>query len=159
MPAFARKRDDNEPEIVQVLKRAGAVVVKLPGFGMPDLLVGFGGLTFLLEVKVSSTKAGHAHKRTDRSLVGHGELTEFQVEWWTKWTGAPIMIVHTPEEALLAIGAPPLSALPPPPPKARKRRGKPPAPNQMAMTVEDRAHNFAREALDKFLTGHDAKEV
>ncbi len=56
--------------------------------GRPDLLVGFRGETYLLEVK--SPK---------------GRLEDSQVTWHADWRGRPVAVVRTPTEALRAIGA------------------------------------------------------
>lgn len=143
MSSFAKQRDLNEGPIVDALERAGAAVTRLPGFGVPDLLVGYNGETFLLEVKNPYSHSKTGRKRTDRSDktgVGGGELTDRQVRWWTEWRGRPPVIVCTPEEALAAIGADLVHAVKPPPPKApRKPRARRAAPNQLDMRgVEDR---------------------
>ncbi len=56
---------------------------------MPDLLVGYNGRNYLLEVKSPG-----------------GRLTPAQVEWLGLWQGNAA-IVSSPEEALAAIGLPP----------------------------------------------------
>ena len=45
------RRDPNEPLIVEYLKRAGSLVSRLSGAGIPDLLVGYRGRYLLMEVK------------------------------------------------------------------------------------------------------------
>lgn len=88
-PAFTSKqRDANEPTIVETLRGAGARVYRLDLAGGPDLLVGFQGGTFLLEVKIAE-----------------GRLNPAQVEWHNLWRGRPVMVVRDPVEALRAIGA------------------------------------------------------
>lgn len=96
------KRDQNEKEIVAALRARGASVTLLDQAGVPDLLVGLHGRTFLLEVKVSSRKDGKGH--SNKSKGGEGELTAAQVKWWQGWTGSHPIIVHSVEEALAAIG-------------------------------------------------------
>lgn len=105
MRGYARKRDDNEAAIVKALRAAGASVKQLDGAGVPDLIVGHNGYTYLLEVKVPSRLDGKAHTRTAQG--GEGELTEAQVKWWSEWRGAKAIIVRSIEEALLAIGVMP----------------------------------------------------
>lgn len=95
------KRDLNEAPIVEALTAAGASVTRLSDKGVPDLLVGFAGRTRLLEVK--------APKQVTHRRAGEGGLTEDQRGWWATWLGEPPMIVHTPEEALRAIGVQPVS--------------------------------------------------
>lgn len=96
------KRDLNEGPIVEALTAAGASVTRLSDKGVPDLLVGFGGHTRLLEVKAPAGERG-GQKR------GAAGLTEEQRSWWATWLGEPPVIVHTPEEALRAIGVQPVS--------------------------------------------------
>lgn len=82
----ARKRDANEPLIVDALKKAGVVVRKanIPGF--PDLVCykPTHGL-FLLEVKSAS-----------------GTLTPAQVKHTAE--GWPVVIVRSPADALAVFG-------------------------------------------------------
>lgn len=83
-----RRRDANEADIVKALRRVGAVVELLSMHGAPDLLVGFRGVTYLLEVK---TESGHLNKA--------------QTDWARDWGGGCVHVVRTPIEALLAVGA------------------------------------------------------
>lgn len=102
MPKWARARDVNEAAIVSALRAAGASVTSLSATGVPDLLVGFRGQTFLIEVK-QETATGKALRRgtgTDES-----GLYKSQQAWWSAWKGAPPVIVTNPEQALRAIGA------------------------------------------------------
>lgn len=84
----AAKRDKNEPDIVRALKSIGAVVVKVSEKGAPDLIVGYLGKTYLLEVK-----------REDG-----GKLTEAQDAWMKVWRGGPVPIVRNAEDAVRALG-------------------------------------------------------
>jgi hypothetical protein len=96
----AKRRDANEPPIVQALENAGAFVQRLDdGQGTPDLLVGYAGRTYLLEVKLPLGPRGGA--------VGHQNLNDEQVEWHAGWheCGGTLLVVRTPDEALRAIGA------------------------------------------------------
>lgn len=95
---WAKKRDANEPAIVKALQQVGACVVKLNDPGCPDLLVGYRGATYLLEVKLP---AGPRGGTTDRTL------TDCQVQWWAKWKGLVPVVVRTPDDAIDAIGATP----------------------------------------------------
>jgi hypothetical protein len=45
------RRDPNEPVIVEHLRKAGCLVARLSGPGIPDLLVGHRGRWLLMEVK------------------------------------------------------------------------------------------------------------
>jgi hypothetical protein len=84
----AAKVDCNQPEIVQALRKAGRTVQPLHqvGKGCPDLLVGYQGVNYLLEVK------------TDK-----GDLTEDQVTWISNWRGQS-WIVRSAEEAIRRTG-------------------------------------------------------
>jgi hypothetical protein len=93
---YAAKVDETQGVIVDALTKAGASVEFLSYGtrpGRPDLLVGFHGRTFLLEVKSAGRK-----------------LRKSQAEWHARWRGAPVVTVWTATDALRAIGA--LSAIP-----------------------------------------------
>lgn len=83
MKKFGRV-DSNHVEIVKALRKAGRSVRSLApiGGGVPDLLVGYKGKNFLLEVK------------TDK-----GDLTEDQVKFVSEWRGQSC-IVRNAEEAI-----------------------------------------------------------
>lgn len=100
---FARNRDSNEAEIVEALKAAGASVQRLNETGTPDLLVGYQGQTFLLEVKRSGKRvrvAKHGHHDADER-----GLARTQQLWWDRWKGRLPLVVTSIAEALAAIGA------------------------------------------------------
>lgn len=104
----AARRDKSEPEIVAALRAAGASVEIIgDGAGRPDLMVGFRGVTYHLEVKnplgPRGGKRGGGATRPGQG--GDGVLTADQLAWWAAWRGAPPVIVRTPAEALAAIGA------------------------------------------------------
>lgn len=80
----AAKRDANEPDIITALTACGATVEQLSGKDMPDLLVGWHGLTLLAEVKVPKT----------------GKLTEGQASWHRNWAGAPVVVLTSAKEAV-----------------------------------------------------------
>ena len=85
-PAWAhKKRDANEPQIVDGLLRAGATVERM--HTPSDLLVGFRGGNYLLEVKTED-----------------GQLTGSEQRFRDSWRGQ-YAVVRTIEEALEAIGA------------------------------------------------------
>ena len=88
----AKRTDANQSAIIAVLRQVGATVVDLSavGKGVPDLLVGHRGVTYLLEVK---------------NLKGRNRLTPDQDVFYAWWRGAPVTIVRTADEALIAIGA------------------------------------------------------
>jgi Holliday junction resolvase len=94
MPRWAAHQDSTHQPVVKALRAVGASVHRLisadhgSGAGMPDLIVGFRGRTFLLEVKGPKTAIDAA-----------------QLEWHASWKGTPVVVVRTPLEALQAIGA------------------------------------------------------
>lgn len=84
---YAARRDANEPDIVRALVAAGASVTRMKE--PVDLLVGFRGVTYLMDVKVR----------------GKGQPTDKQIEFMENWTGGPAGYVHDVDEALRFIGA------------------------------------------------------
>lgn len=98
----AAHRDKAERPIIDALKAAGASVYPISSKDIPDLLVGYRGQTFLLEVKsrlTNTKKDGYTRKTTTK-------VSEGQQAFMDTWKGGPVRVVHTPEEALHAIGAP-----------------------------------------------------
>jgi len=91
---WAAAVDANQSEIVAGLRKAGASVEPLHsvGAGCPDLLVGYRGKNWLMEVKDVS-KAPSKKK-----------LNERQVEWHAGWKGQ-VATVETSGAALAIIGA------------------------------------------------------
>lgn len=112
---WAAKRDSNEPEIVKALERAGWTVVKVSDKGVPDLLCFRRGVVKMLEVKGPD-----------------GALTPAQVETFTRIHAAlvTVHVVRTPEEALMAVGAPVESELKPIP-------GLPMMPTGLQRTIRE----------------------
>ena len=96
---YPRRRDDNEAVIVKALRQAGASVQPLDVTGVPDLLVGYNGVTYLVEVKQEHGRAGVGMAKSASGL------RETQEAWWAKWCGAQPAIATTAAEALAAIGA------------------------------------------------------
>ena len=87
-PSFAaRKRDANESSIVDALRAVGATVERLSGPDLPDLLVGFKGLTWIAEVKNEN-----------------GKVRPGQAEWHRQWRGSAVWVLRCPEDALEMIG-------------------------------------------------------
>jgi hypothetical protein len=86
---YAAKADRNQPEIVAALRKFGAKVIPTHtvGQGMPDLVVTYGGRTFLVEIK-DGMKPPSARK-----------LTPAQEEFHAAWTGE-IHVVESIEQAL-----------------------------------------------------------
>lgn len=83
---IAAKRDLVEPEIITALRAVGATVQPLSAKGCPDLLVGYKGVNYLLEVK-----------------TGKAKLTEDEQTWHILWQGQ-VTIVRSVEDALAIIG-------------------------------------------------------
>jgi hypothetical protein len=88
--------DSNQAEIVEVLRYVGATVAHLHtvGGGVPDLVVGYKGRNYLLEVKPGDAK----DKR--RRALNDNERT-----WHSQW-GGQAAVVLDPLHALGVIGAP-----------------------------------------------------
>jgi len=82
----AKKVDINQKDIVSTLRKFGVSVFCLHevGRGCPDLLCGFGGKTFLAEVK-----------RDKRAT-----FTKHQVEFMLKWHGGEIHRLESEDDAL-----------------------------------------------------------
>jgi hypothetical protein len=85
----ARRQDSNSAAIVKALRKIGVQVYDtgrmaqfIPGF--PDLLVVGVGQVHLLEIKTEN-----------------GELTKDQIDFHAEWRGPPIIIVRSPEEAVM----------------------------------------------------------
>lgn len=81
---MAKRTDSNQAEIVRMLRDFGASVTDLHevGHGCPDIIVGYGGVTYPMEIK----SAG-------------GQLTEDEYNWQQNWRGN-YHIIHNIEEAL-----------------------------------------------------------
>ena len=80
------RKDENEALIVEALEAIGASVQSLGGKGIPDLLVGYLGANYLLEVKAGSAK-----------------LNPDQMKWHADWLGQ-VKVIRTIADAFLAIG-------------------------------------------------------
>ena|SRR5579885_303872 len=89
----AAKIDANHGEIVDALTKAGCSVESLAsmGGGVPDLLVGRGGVNYLLEVKDGSKPPSEQKLRED------------QRKFFQRWRGHRI-IVESVGDALAAVG-------------------------------------------------------
>jgi hypothetical protein len=91
----AAKVDMNQPAIVSGLRSVGASVQLLHtvGGGCPDLLVGFRGQNYLLEVK-NAKSADEAERK----------LESDQREFFARWRGN-VAVIATLDHALRVIGA------------------------------------------------------
>jgi len=82
----AARVDANQMQIVSALRAAGAYVWII---GLPvDLLVGYKGHTFLMEIKDGPKK----------------RLTKLQADFFENWTGGTLCRIDCPEAALRMIG-------------------------------------------------------
>lgn len=91
----AKRRDPNEAEIVAALRAVGASVTPL--HEPVDLLVGFRGKNYLLEVKRPPGKYGGTSESGQK-------LNKNQVKFFDEWRGQ-VRIVTSVADALLAIDA------------------------------------------------------
>ena len=83
---YAARVDKNQEQIVSTLRKAGAYVWII---GLPvDLLVGYKGHTFLVEVKIGPKK----------------HLTALQDDFFKSWSGSTLARIDGPEAALRMIG-------------------------------------------------------
>jgi len=82
----AARIDANQAQIVSALRAAGAYVwiISLP----VDLLVGYKGHTFLVEVKTNAKK----------------RLTALQDDFFKNWSGSTVERIDSPEAAIRMIG-------------------------------------------------------
>lgn len=82
------KVDINQSEIVQALRQIGCTVILLHtvGSGVPDLLVGFRGVTYLIEVKQAK-----------------GKTNLLQNQWHAQWNGRTPNVVRSIDEAIAAV--------------------------------------------------------
>lgn len=83
---YAARVDKNQSEIVSALRAAGAYVWVI---GLPvDLLVGYNGQTYLVEIKDGPKKA----------------LTRLQQDFFGNWIGGSLHRIDSPDDALRMIG-------------------------------------------------------
>lgn len=85
----AAKIDDNQKAIVNVLRQMGASVQSLAatGKGCPDLLVGYHGINYLMEIKDGD------------KVLSKQKLTIDQEHWHSLWRGS-VHVVKSVDEAL-----------------------------------------------------------
>ena len=89
---MAKRTDQNQADIVAALRAVGASVLNLylVGSGCPDLLVGYQGQDYPMEVKTDI-----------------GRVSWVQQEWHDNWRGRPVSIVRCVADALSVIGVEP----------------------------------------------------
>ena len=83
-----KRVDSNQAQVVADLRKCGASVLLLHevGHGCPDLLVGFRGVNYLIEIKTPD-----------------GKLNPRQIVWHTLWRGQ-VATAFNSEEAMQVIG-------------------------------------------------------
>lgn len=89
------KRDDNEAEIVDALRRVGCLVERISGKGVPDLIV---WSPFTWSIHLVEVKDGGKVKSAR-------QLTEAQQAFHADWEQAPVHVVESVDAALSAVGA------------------------------------------------------
>ena len=78
----AARTDGNHQAVISEFRRLGCSVLDMSrlGEGAPDLLIGYGGISLLVEVKDGSKPPS---KRA---------LTTDQVQWWLDWNQNPRVV-------------------------------------------------------------------
>ena len=81
--------DRNQSAVIDALRAYGASVCSLAGMahGTPDILVGFRGANYLMEIK------------DGENIPSKRKLTPDQVKWHADWEGT-VHVVEWPEEAV-----------------------------------------------------------
>lgn len=87
------KKDDNQDEIVEALRAAGAsvAITSAQHKGFPDLVVGYDGKTYLMEVKDGS------------KVPSKQRLTPDQERFFADWKGH-VCVVNSVDAALAVLG-------------------------------------------------------
>lgn len=85
----AAKVDDNQSEIVSALRDIGCSVQTLAavGKGVPDLLVGYRGINWLMEIKDGA------------KTKSQQKLTDDQVKWHSSWLGE-VYVINSVDAAI-----------------------------------------------------------
>lgn len=94
-------RDKAERAIIRAGRSVGATVRQLNGKDLPDLCVGYRGVTYLPEVKsriLTEDKGRKPRMRTTRMSEGQKAFAE-------AWRGGPTGIIYEPADLLRMIGA------------------------------------------------------
>lgn len=88
MTGYARSVDANQGEIIEALAKVGASIqtLQLEARGAPDLLVGYRGRNYLIEVKTARGKLNHRQRL-----------------FFDAWRGQAA-VVHSVAEALAVLG-------------------------------------------------------
>lgn len=89
LPKYRAKRDKNETDIVRALRDIpGLSVVVISAKDVPDLLIGYQGINYLIEVK---------------NKKGLNRLQEGQAEFLENWKGQ-VVVAHCLEDILDVLG-------------------------------------------------------
>ena len=90
---YGAKKDANHQEVVDAMRALGASVIDTShmGGGFPDLIVGYRGVTLLMEIKNLKT------------AYGRRGLNRTQVKWKEAWIGGPYNVVTDADGALRAL--------------------------------------------------------
>lgn len=94
----AAKRDTNERKIIDALKAMGASVMQIDGENEPDLLVGYRGRNYLMEVKYAKAPRVKQALRERGTMLSPGQQ-KWHEEFWKGQTST----VSSVEEALSVI--------------------------------------------------------
>lgn len=88
--------DANQPEIVSALRDIGCSVESLHrvGGGVPDILVGYRGRNYLMEIK--NPEAVNRQRGS--------QLLPEQSAWHNAWRGLPVAVVRSINDALEVLG-------------------------------------------------------
>lgn len=83
---YAKRVDKNQQEIVNCLRKMGAIVHDLSknGKGIPDILIAYGGETILAEIK-SNSKASY---------------TPDQIKFNQSWKGGKVIRINNLDDAI-----------------------------------------------------------
>lgn len=94
MPRYAARVDDNQKRIVQDLRSVGCSVTPLHmvGKGFPDIVVGYRGVNYLIEIKDGNKSPSQRR------------LTPDEFRWHARWNGQ-VAIAKNSDEALRIVGA------------------------------------------------------
>ena len=91
MPRRANKVDDNHSEIIAAIRAAGISVynTSVVGQGFPDIVCGYGGRTYLVEIKDGAKTPSQRRLKPQQeafraSWLGHYQIleTEAQTRLW-----------------------------------------------------------------------------
>lgn len=94
MPRTAARVDANQKLIVEALRKCGATVQSLAmvGKGVPDLLVGYRGKNYLMEIKDGAKPPSRQR------------LTQDEIDWHANWRG-DVKTITSAEAAIEVVTA------------------------------------------------------